>query len=152
MKLETASVLEQDIWLKPGEIHLPRGLIGFPEAQRLELIYNPEELPFMWLRSTDNRSLNFIVIEPFGLVPRYVVEISDEDSAQLAIKRPEEALLLNIVNFRPDEPGSATVNLIGPIAINRRTLVGRQIVIANYADYSARHPLVAPEAAAAAGA
>lgn len=134
-------------WLKPMEFTLPAGLIGFPDACRLELIYNPEELPFMWLRVADERALNFIVVEPSAAVPGYEVELSDDDATQLDLGSAAEALVLNIVTFRPDEPDSATVNLIGPIIINRRTLVGRQVVIANFADYSARHPLLAEAAA-----
>jgi flagellar assembly factor FliW len=34
------------------------------------------------------------------------------------------------------------VNLLGPIVVNRRTRVGRQLVIANYSRFSAHHPLV----------
>ena len=34
------------------------------------------------------------------------------------------------------------VNLIGPIVVNRRTCIGRQLVISNYSRYSAHHALV----------
>ena len=46
----------------------------------------------------------------------------------------------------------ATVNLIGPILVNRRTRIGRQLVIANHSRYSARHLLVQKEAPVAASA
>jgi flagellar assembly factor FliW len=147
MKVAAENVLDQETWLKPVEFALPAGLIGFPEVTHLELIYNPEELPFMWLRSTEEHALNFIVIEPLGLVPGYTVEMSDEDAAILGIERAEDALILNIVTFHPDEPETATVNLIGPVVINRRSLLGRQIVIANFADHSSRHPLLPQEQA-----
>lgn len=147
MKVAAENVAEPERWLKPMEFTLPAGLIGIPEARHLELILNPDELPFMWLRSVENRSLNFIVIEPYGLVPGYALELSDDDSERLGIQRPDDAFVLNVVNFRPDEPEGTTVNLIGPIVVNRRTLVGRQVVIANYLEYSARHPLLERETA-----
>ena len=36
--------------IKPstGEIRLPQGLVGFPQHNRLELFYQPAELPFVW--------------------------------------------------------------------------------------------------------
>jgi flagellar assembly factor FliW len=34
------------------------------------------------------------------------------------------------------------VNLVGPLIINRRTRIGRQLVISNYSRYSAHHLLV----------
>ena len=147
MKVAAENVFDQETWLKPLEFTLPAGLIGFPEATHVELIYNPEELPFMWLRSTQDHALNFIVIEPLGHIPGYCAEMTDEDAAMLGIERAEDAFVLNIVTFHPDEPETATANLIGPVVVNRRTLVGRQIVIANFADYSARHPLLPQETA-----
>lgn len=142
MKVATASVSEQEQWLEPAEFTLQDGLIGFPEARRIELIYNPEELPFMWLRCAEHRALNFIVIEPQAFMSDYDIEISDDDADRLEIAVPDDVFVLNIVTFKPEDPSSATVNLIGPIVVNRRTLAGRQIVIGNFSDYTARHPLI----------
>jgi flagellar assembly factor FliW len=150
LKFSAETVAEQEHWLKPMEFSLPAGLIGFPDVRQLELIYNPEELPFMWLRAAENRALNFIVIEPQGLVPGYTIELSDDEAALLGIESAADVLLFNIVTLRAEAPESATVNLIGPIVVNRRTLVGRQMVITNFAGYSARHPLLAATHAGAA--
>lgn len=147
IKVAAENVAEQERWLKPMEFTLPAGLIGISEARRVELILNPEELPFMWLRCVDNHALNFIVIEPYGLIAGYDIELSDDDAERLGIHRPDDAFILNVVNFRPDAPEGTTVNLIGPIVVNRRTLVGRQVVVANYLEYSARHPLLERESA-----
>jgi len=84
------------------------------------------------------------VIEPHSLIPGYVIELTDDDAARLGIERPEDVFIFNVVNFKPDQPEAATVNLIGPVVVNRRTLKGRQLIISNYADYSARHPLIEP--------
>lgn len=143
LKLSADTVAEQEQWLKPMEFTLPAGLIGFPDVHRVELIYNPEELPLMWLRDADNPALNFIIIEPQGLVPDYTIEISDDDAALLGVESPIDLLMFNIVNFRAESPDATTINLIGPILVNRHTLVGRQVVITNYAGYSARHSLLA---------
>ena len=40
------------------------------------------------------------------------------------------------------QPPTATVNLVGPVIINRRTGLAKQVVLANHTRYSARHPLV----------
>lgn len=143
MKVAPNTASDQETWLKPMEFELQSGLIGFPEARKIELILNPEELPFMWLRSADDHGLNFVVVEPQGIIPDYSIEISDDDAGRLGINDPADAFILNIVTIRASGADAATVNLIGPIVVNRQTLVGRQIVIANFADYSARHTLVA---------
>ncbi|MGH8018576.1 MAG: flagellar assembly protein FliW [Opitutaceae bacterium] len=149
MKVAVGSTAEQEQWLKPAEFNMPAGIIGFPEARNIELIYNPGELPFMWLRCVENPALNFIVIEPQAVLPGYAFELSDEDAARLDVQSPDDAFVLNIVTFRPNDPEAATVNLIGPIVVNRHTRVGRQIVISNFGEYSARHPLLQAETAGA---
>ena len=47
--------------------------------------------------------------------------------------------MLNIVTLRQQQPVDASVNLVGPIIVNRRTRIGRQLVISNYSRYSAHH-------------
>ena len=51
-------------------------------------------------------------------------------------------MVLNIVTLRRQNPVEATVYLIGPIVVFRRTRIGRQLVISNYSRYSAHHALV----------
>jgi flagellar assembly factor FliW len=136
--------------LHTNSFTLPQGLIGFADYTRAELLYLPDHLPFLWLRlhgPTD--SVHFIVVEPAGLVPGYAPELFEEDAAVLGITEPAEALVLNIVTLQNQRPIEATVNLVGPIIVNRRTLVGRQLVVSNYFRYSAHHPLVENAAPAA---
>jgi flagellar assembly factor FliW len=86
--------------------------------------------------------LHFVVIEPGGIIPGYEPELFDEDALQLGLRDPGEAMILNIVTLKRRQPVEATVNLIGPVVVNRRTRTGRQLVISNYSRYSAHHPLV----------
>ena len=131
-----------------NELILPHGLIGFGAYKRAELLYLPDHLPFLWMKLNGSDSLHFIVIEPGGIVPGYEPEIFDEDAAQLDLRSPEEAMILNIVTLKRHQPVEATVNLIGPVVVNRRTRTGRQLVISNYSRYSAHHSLVEnPQAA-----
>jgi flagellar assembly factor FliW len=133
-----------DIDVPPtNEILLPHGLIGFADYTRAELVYLPDHLPFLWMKlhsATDE--LHFIVIEPGGIVPGYEPEIFDEDAAQLDLRSPAEAMILNIVTLKRQNPVEATANLIGPLVVNRRTRIGRQLVISNYSRYTASHALV----------
>lgn len=128
-----------------NEIILPQGLIGFGAYKRAELLYLPDHLPFLWMKLSNPDSadiLHFIVIEPGGIIPGYEPEIFDDDIEQLGIVSPAEAMILNIVTLQRQSPVEATVNLIGPLVVNRRTRVGRQLVISNYSRYSSHHALV----------
>lgn len=128
----------------PGnEIQLPQGLIGFTHYKRAELLYMPDHLPFLWMKLYSNvDNLHFIVIEPGGIVPGYEPEIFDLDAEQLDLRDPAEAMILNIVTLKRQNPVEASANLIGPIVVNRRTRIGRQLVISNYSKYSTNHALV----------
>jgi flagellar assembly factor FliW len=122
---------------------LPQGIIGFREYAQAELLYVPDNLPFLWMKlSSPKDSVHFVVIEPGGLVPNYAPELFDEDALALGLADSSEAMVLNIVTMEHQRPLDATVNLVGPVIVNRRTRIGRQLVIANYSRYGANHPLV----------
>jgi flagellar assembly factor FliW len=132
---------------------LPAGLIGFRDYTRAELLAIPDHLPFLWMKlhsATD--SVHFIVVEPGGVIAGYEPELFDNDAAVLGISGPDEAMVLNIVTLEQQSPLEAKVNLIGPIIVNRRTRIGRQLVLSNYSRYSAHHPLVERAEAIAASA
>jgi flagellar assembly factor FliW len=120
-------------------IHLPSGLLGFEQVKRYVLSALPGEEPFQWFRNPSDPKLAFVVISPFEALPSYLPDLPTEDVNFLGLESPEDALLLNIVTLRPR--GRATVNLKGPIVINRFSLVGKQVILANAADYSVQHPL-----------
>lgn len=126
-----------------NQLDLPQGIIGFASYKKADLLYLPDHLPFLWMKlhgPTDD--LHFIVIEPGGLIPGYEPEIFDEDAEQLDLRNPAEAMILNIVTLKRQNPVEASANLIGPLVVNRRTRIGRQLVISNYSRYSANHALV----------
>ena len=122
-------------------IQLPLGLLGFENIKQYVLTANPAEEPFMWFQMMDNSKRAFLVAPPARLVPDYRPDISDDDATFLEITDPSDAVVLNIVTLRNgDRP---TVNLKGPVVINRRTLVGKQVIPNNATQYSLRHPLAA---------
>lgn len=123
---------------------LPQGLIGFRDYTRAELLYLPDHLPFLWMKLTNARdeSVHFVVLEPGSVLPHYTPELFDDDAANLDLRDGSEAMVLNIVTLEQQRPLEAKVNLIGPIIVNRRTKLGRQLVISNYSHYSAHHVLV----------
>lgn len=115
------------------------GILGFEQMKQYLLIANPEEEPFRWLQVKDNASLAFVVIDPFLVVPDYRPDIPQADVDFLGLSNPSEAALLNIVTLHGHN--RATVNLKGPIVVNRNTGVGKQVILANASEYSVQHPL-----------
>jgi flagellar assembly factor FliW len=127
-------------------IRLPMGLLGFEKIKDYLLIVNPAEEPFRWLQVKNDEALAFVVVNPFLIAPEYQPDIPQADVEFLGLSSPSEAALYNIVTLHAAQ--NATINLKGPIVINRNTGIGKQVVIANAAEYSVRHPLPASEAVA----
>jgi flagellar assembly factor FliW len=133
------------------KIRLPLGLIGFPQHREIEFLYQPAQLPFLWMRLHGPSPLNFVVIEPANFFPGYEPEIFDADAEYLELASAVDAAIFNIVTLRGKDPLAATVNLIGPLIVNRRNGLAKQVVLANHGRYSARYALVESTAAVAAG-
>ena len=144
--MNSVSTFETEITAAPTvtEVRLPMGLLGFEQIKGYLLIANPGEEPFEWLQVKDNAALAFVVIDPFLVLPDYQPDIPQADVEFLGLQDPHDALLFSIVTVH--NPKQATVNLKGPVIFNRRTMVGKQVVLANANIYSIQHPLAVGEA------
>lgn len=122
---------------------MPEGLIGLPDFKKFQLIVDPESLPFVVLHSTEGDSIQIPALEPVGFVEDYKLNINDEDAALLGLKGADSnPLILNVATIKSFEPQKVTLNLAAPIIINRRTRVGKQVLLINYQDYSTAHVLI----------
>lgn len=136
----------QRLPVKPENIiSMPLGLLGFEHVKKYVLLGAPEEEPFLWLQMLDNVNQGFVVVSPATVVSNYTPDIPQADVDFLGIKTPADAIVLNIVTVRGTE---STVNLKGPIVINRHTLVGKQCIPANVANFALQHPIAALPVAA----
>ena len=133
MEPETLNVSSENV------IQLPFGLLGFERVKNYVLLSRPHEQPFQWLRMLDQEKKAFLVISPFLIVSDYQPDISNEDVEYLGLNDPADALVVNIVTLRGKN--GATVNLKGPIVINRHTLVGKQVIPNNAAKFALNYPL-----------
>lgn len=126
-----------------AEIQLPAGLIGLSELKRFELISETESLPFRRLVSVDSPDVEFVVVEPEGIVPDYEVQVADEDAEDLEITAEAgNPQILNILTIRSMDPQKVTANLVAPIIVNRSTGNGKQVLLSNYKQYSTDYLLI----------
>jgi len=122
-------------------IHLPLGLLGFESVKHFVLLARPDEEPFMRLQMLAPGEHAFVVLSPSTILPDYRPELSPEDVAFLELKDPADALVVGIVTLYGN--GEATINLRGPIVLNRHTLVGKQVIPLNAGALELRHRLPA---------
>jgi flagellar assembly factor FliW len=123
-------------------LHLPFGLIGLRELTHFELEPAGEGMPFQVLRTTGEEIFEFVVVDPTVLLEGYSCVLRDEDVESLRITSIEDVLVLNIVAIHSHDPQYVTVNLVGPIIVNRATAIGQQVILANSTDFSTDHVLV----------
>ncbi|HWS44512.1 MAG TPA: flagellar assembly protein FliW [Acidimicrobiia bacterium] len=122
------------------EITFPAGLPGFPNAHRFELSpWGPAGSPFMLLASSDDPDVGFVVVPPWVFYPEYEFELDTASAERLALARPDDAVVFAVVTLR-DKAEESTLNLLGPIVVNRFTHEAAQVVLPS-AGYSVRAPL-----------
>ncbi|MCP9451604.1 MAG: flagellar assembly protein FliW [Nitrospira sp.] len=118
----------------------PSGLLGFPDHRRYVILDHDTEAPFQWLQSLDEGGLAFVILDPdLFLGEEYRIEVSDETLAEIHGKRGEPLSVAVILTIPSDDPRRITANLRGPLVMNPRTRLGKQVILSE--EYPTRHPL-----------
>jgi flagellar assembly factor FliW len=119
------------------------GLVGFEEYQRFYFAEVPEYRPFLWLMSAEEPDLGFAVADPQLFFPgRYEVSLGDGERDGLDLQ-PGDTISIFVIVSISDSGRRITANLKGPVILNTRNRMCRQVVIYNPA-YSMRQPLLVP--------
>ncbi|MCB1153160.1 MAG: flagellar assembly protein FliW [Deltaproteobacteria bacterium] len=125
-------------------ISISGGLLGFPESTRYLMLDHDQDSPFKWLQSMDEGEVAFVVTDPLVFFPEYQVQIRKDELAGLQIEDGDTPMVFVILSLAA-EPENMTANLQGPIIINARTRIGRQVVLKD-SEYKTKHPLFAQTA------
>jgi flagellar assembly factor FliW len=116
------------------------GIPGFEQNKEFVIVSIPEYAPFEWLVCIDGSKLRFAIINPLLFEPKYDPKIIKEQLDDLAVEAPEDLLMYVIVTIR-ENPLESTANLVGPIILNRRKKIGKQIIIDDD-RYTTREPIL----------
>lgn len=104
-----------------------RGIIGFEAFHKYAVIASDVE-PFVWLQSTENKDLAFLLVDPFLVCPNYEANIDDELLKALGTKSASDLVVMTTVTVSGD--GKAiTANLLGPIVLNKVTKECAQAIL-----------------------
>jgi len=125
MKINTASFGEIEVDDKQ-QIYFPAGIIGF-EPYKNYVLLDSEKEHFYILQSLDQVKNSFILINPYLVRSDYVLEILDADLAEIGCDDPQKLLVFSIVTL-PNDITKISCNLLGPILINKKNLLGRQSI------------------------
>lgn len=123
-------------------IRVPDGLVGFRGFTQFVLWADREVRGLSWLQCTTAPELAFALIPPPAAVADYKVDLRAGDRA--ALESEDERDLQIYVILNRGDGGGLTVNLQGPVVINPRRRLGRQMVLTS-SRYAVRFPLETPE-------
>lgn len=107
--------------------HFPDGLPAFEDAKEFVFLCKPGTRPFFFMQSVDKPDLSFVCIDPFLICPEYAPRISEMDMKFLHVESMDDVLVISIVtaSARVEE---TTANLQGPIIVNIRACICKQII------------------------
>ncbi|MBI2470972.1 MAG: flagellar assembly protein FliW [Planctomycetes bacterium] len=125
---------------KENIITLEQGLLGFEELKQFVIVAIEECLPFEWLVSVEDPVVAFPILNPALFFSDYKPSLSEDDLASLDIKKEKDVETFCIVTLGK-KPEDVTLNLKGPLLINMKNKMGKQIVLTED-FYSLHHPLV----------
>lgn len=119
------------------------GLPGFPEATRFEMRQwgdGSPDSPFWLLESLEVEGLAFVVTSPWSFYPEYDFELDDMTARRIGLRTPADVVVLAIVTVG-ERPEDSSINLLGPLVVNRNTGDAAQVVLSELA-YDVNAPLV----------
>ena len=113
---------------KENIITFEQGLLGFEELKQFAIIDVEECLPFEWLVSVEDPIVAFPILNPTLFFSDYKPSLSKDDLVSLNIKKEKDVEMFCIVTLGK-KPEDVTLNLKGPILINMKNKMGKQIVL-----------------------
>jgi flagellar assembly factor FliW len=124
----------------PEEVfHFPVGVYGFPECRSFVML-TAEREGFYWLQSVEHSALAFMLVDPFLYFEGYVVDLGATDRGDLQVTDAGDTAIFGIVTLPRSSDEPPTVNLQGPLALNMRARLGKQLALQD-SDYGVRCPL-----------
>ena len=108
-------------------VTFPEGLLGFEQYKNFALIDSEYE-PFIWLQSTEDSQLAFLMIDPFLICNDYEADIDDFTLKTIGVESPEDIIIMTLVTI-PKDGSAITANFLGPVVINKKNKNCMQVIL-----------------------
>ena len=116
------------------------GIIGFENYYRFVILDFLKDSQFRWLQSLNDPEIAFVICDPWYFFNDYNFELSDENQNELEIESLDDIVAVAISTI-PSDITKTTLNLISPIIINLKKMIGKQVILYN-SSYSTNHRIV----------
>ena len=122
-------------------IMFTRSIYGFEGNNKYVILKDLPDDDIMYLQSTENPNLHFVIVDPYAILPSYNPELSDDDISALSISKEDVPdLKYVLIAVITEDIKNSVVNLKNPIVINPKDRHAIQAILLNN-DYPLRYPL-----------
>ena len=118
-------------------LFLPKGILGFSQLSKYVIIEKDEYEPFKWLQSVEDSSIAFVIVDPALFFPNFKLEVNEQELDELNFQQTKELITYVVVTLSPDA-SQISANLLGPVVINSKRRVAKQVVMPN-SPYTTKH-------------
>lgn len=121
-------------------VKFEEGIPSFEDEKQFVVLPLEEDSPFLILQSMTTSSLGFVIINPFEYFADYTIDVSESTVQKLKIENEECVAIYTILTVQ--EPfENTTANLSGPIVINAKEQLGKQVIL-NNDKYTTQHRII----------
>jgi len=118
-------------------LFLPKGILGFSQLSKYVIIEKSEYDPFKWLQSVEDPDIAFVIVDPTFFFPNYKLEVNEKELEELNFQQMKELITYVVVTVPPD-PSQMSADLLGPLVINSKRRIAKQVVMPN-SPYTTKH-------------
>ena len=145
MKIKTKPYGEVEVNEKQ-KLHFPEGIIGFEDVKYYYLL-DSKEGPFYWLQAEGDAGLAFLIVNPRIFMDKYELTVGKEDLKAIGAEGKlsestdagtDDSFLDFAIVTVPEDHSKMSVNLMGPIVINKKTRAAKQMISENE-QYMVKH-------------
>ncbi|MGO4180747.1 flagellar assembly protein FliW [Paenibacillus sp. MCAF9] len=116
-----------------------QGIPGFEHLNDFVFEEVGNDLPMKLMKASEDETISLLVASPFLFYPDYEWELPETVKQELSINGEEDVEVWSVITISTDF-ANATINLLAPIILNKRTLAGKQLILHDN-TYSSRAPL-----------
>lgn len=110
------------------QIFFPEGLFAFEAFRHFALLPTKSGSTFHWLQSLEDARLAFLMTLIPEITRKYNPNIDPQFLSLIEASEPTQAEIWGIITVPTGKPESMTINLQGPVLINRAKKLGAQFV------------------------
>ncbi len=110
------------------QLFFPEGLFAFENFRHFGLLPTKSGSTFHWLQSLEESRLAFLITLITELTPTYNPRIDEQALTIIEAANQSHAEIWGIITVPTGKPEAMTINLQGPILINRPKKLGGQFV------------------------